>query len=307
MFSAVARAQTYPSRSVRLVVPYGPGTLSDSLSRQLAEQLSTRWKVGVVVENLTGAGGIIGTQAIAKAPADGYTIGMLASNHALNAALHASLPYDPLKDFTPLLHVSSNQFMLCVNSQVPAATLQEFLALAKAKPNELTYASSGNGGPTHLAVAKLAHMTSVRMLHVPYKSNGAGVNDLLGNQVSCMATSVSVLAPHVKTGKLKALAVLGDTRSPLIPEVPTAQEAGVAGYSMKNWNGIAAPAGLHPEIASQLQRELTEVLSQPAMRDKIAGMGAELELLDAKAFGERIRSEIVAWKQVVVATGAKVD
>ncbi len=302
-----ASGQAYPARTVKLIVPYGAGTVSDATARLMAERLAEVWGVAVVVENLTGAGGVVGTQAIARAAPDGYTLGMLSSNHAMNAALYSNLPYDPVKDFKALLHTTYNQFAFCVNSGVPAQSLRELLALAKAKPGFVTYSSSGNGGSPHLAVAKLAHMAGVQLTHVPYKTNGAGVTDLLSGQVMLMATSVSVLAPHVKTGKLRALAVSGDARSPLLPETPTANEAGVAGYSMTNWNGMVAPAGLPAPLAARLQADMMAVLKDKRTLDKVAALGAELEPLGPEEFEKKLRNEIVSWTQVVKATGVKAD
>ncbi|RYY65995.1 MAG: tripartite tricarboxylate transporter substrate binding protein, partial [Comamonadaceae bacterium] len=225
LFMAMTRpatAQAFPTRPVKLIVPYGAGTVSDASARLMAERLAELWGTGVVVENLTGAGGVVGAQAIAKAAPDGYTLGMLASNHAMNAALYSNLPYDPVKDFKPLLHTTYNQFAFCVNPAVPAQNLRELLALARARPGYVTYSSSGNGGSPHLAMAKLAYMAGVQLTHVPYKTNGAAVTDLLSGQVMLMATSISVLAPHVKAGKLRALAVSGSARSPMLPDTPTA-------------------------------------------------------------------------------------
>ncbi|MEJ7930479.1 tripartite tricarboxylate transporter substrate binding protein [Ramlibacter sp. AN1015] len=305
--SALAQGPTFPVRPVRLIVPYGPGTVSDASARLLAERLAEAWGVGVVVENLTGAGGVVGAQAIAKAAPDGYTLGMLASNHAMNAALYGNLPFDAVKDFQPLLHTTYNQFAFCVHPSVPAQTLRELMALAKAKPDFVTYSSSGNGGSPHLAMAKLAYMAGVQMLHVPYKTNGAGVTDLLSGQVMAMSTSVSVLAPHVNSGKLRALAVSGNARSPLLPNVPTASEAGVTGYTMTNWNGIVAPAGLPAPLADRLVADMARVMKDPRTLEKVAALGAEVELLAADDFERKLRQEIVSWTQVVKATGVKAD
>ncbi len=302
-----ATAQAYPAKLVKVIVPYGPGTVSDATARLMAERLSEYWGVAVVVENQTGAGGVLGTQAIARAVPDGYTLGMLSSNHAINAALYPNLPYDPVKDFKPILHTTFNQFAFCVNPALPVQTLQELLALAKARPGEIAYSSSGNGGSPHLAVAKLAYMANVQLTHVPYKTNGAGVIDLISGQVALMATSVSVLAPHVKAGKLRALAVSGDSRSSLLPNVPTVNEAGVPGYSMVNWNGFVGPAGLSSAIVSKLQSDMTAVLKEQRSSDRIAAMGAEIEILASDDFERKLRTEIGLWTRIVKAAGVKMD
>jgi tripartite-type tricarboxylate transporter receptor subunit TctC len=304
---SISAAQTYPSRPVRLIVPYGPGTVSDATARLFAERLSALWGQPVVVENMTGAAGVLGTQTIAKAQPDGYTLGMLASNHAMNAAIYPKLPYDPVKDFKLILHTSFNQFAFCINANVPANTLQEFIALARSKPNQLDYASSGNGGSPHLAMAKLAYMADIKLNHIPYRSNGAAITDLIGGRVAIMSTSISALLPYVKTGQLKALAVSGDTRSPLMPDVPTAAEAGVPGYSMKNWNGIVGPAALPQAIVDKIQKDLLTVLKEKQVTDTFVALGVEMEPLGTDEFKRRLVDEIASWDKVVKATGAKID
>jgi tripartite-type tricarboxylate transporter receptor subunit TctC len=281
--------------------------VSDWTARLIGEKLAAGWGQQVIVENLTGAGGVLGTQAIAKAPPDGYVIGMMASNHPMNAAAYRSLPYDAVADFKPVIHTSFNQFLFCVNAAVPAKTLQEFIALAKAKPSELNYSSSGNGGSPHLAVEKLAYMAGIKVTHIPYRSNGAAITDLVSGQVAMMATSISTLLPHVKTGKLRALAVSGDARSPLVPDVPTVAESGVPGYSMKNWNGIVGPAHLSPSIVARLQQDVVSILKDKTVADQFAGQGVEIEVLMSDDFGRRIVDDIAAWQKVVQASGLKVE
>ena len=281
--------------------------MSDATARLLADKLSERWGQGIVVENLTGAGGVVGTRAIAQSAPDGYTLGMLASNHAINAAVYPDLPYDPLADFTPIVHVTFNQFAFCVNADVSANTLEEFITLAEEQPGKLNYGSSGNGGSPHLAVAKFAHMAGIDLMHIPYRSNGAAVTDLIAGNVALMSTSISALLPHVESGRLKALAVSGDQRSPLMPEVPTVSEAGVPGYTMKNWNGIVGPAGLPRELVERVQNDIIEILKEDDVSERIATLGAELDVLPSDAFERRLREEIVSWKEVVSAAKVKPD
>lgn len=302
-----ARAQAYPARAVKIIVPYGTGTVSDGTARLMSERLGELWNVGVTVENMPGAGGVVGTQAIVRAPADGYTLGMLSSNHGMNSALYTKLPYDPVADLSLILHVTYNQFAFCANPALPVQTLNDLIALARSKPNEITYASSGNGGSPHLAMAKLAYMAGIRLLHVPYKSNGAAVTDVLSGQVDLIATSISALAPHVKAGKLRALAVSGDVQSPQLPGVPTASEAGVKGYSMTNWNGFVAPAGLPGAMTAKLQADMLSVLKDKRTTDRLAGLGAEIEVLNSEEFGKKLRAEIISWSQVVKAANVKID
>lgn len=300
-----ARAQQYPARPVKIIVPYGPGTVSDLTARLVAERLSELWGVGVVVENQTGAGGSIGTSAIARAVADGHTLGMLASNHAMNAALYPNLPYDPVKDFRFIAHTTFNQFAFCTHPSLPVQNLGQLIALAKDKPGMLTYASSGNGGSPHMAVAKLAYMAGIQLEHIPYKSNGAGVTDLLSGQVMLMSTSISVLAPHVKAGKLRALAVSGQSRSAMLPDTPTVAEAGVSGYVLTNWNGLVAPANLADPLTAKIQSDILRILKDPRTIEKVAALGAELEPLGSKAFEDKLLAEIGSWTEVVKAAGIK--
>lgn len=302
-----ASAQNFPTKPVKLIVPYGPGTASDFTARATAERLSKIWNRGVVVENITGAGGVVGTQAIVNAAPDGHTIGLLASNHPMNVALYPKLPYDPVKDLRPLAHVSFNQFVFCVHPDVPVKTLKDFIALAKAKPGTINYASSGNGGSPHLASAKLAYMAGIELVHIPYRSNGGAITDLVGSRVEMMGTSISAMISFIKSGQLKPLAVSGDKRSPLLPDVPTVAEAGVPGYTMKNWNGFVAPAGTPDAIAHKIERDIFSVFQDKTFVDHLVAQGSEIELLDSDKFKSRINQEIISWKEIVRATGAKVD
>lgn len=302
-----SRAQEYPVRPVKIIVPYGPGTVSDLTARLLAERLSELWKQGVVVDNQTGAGGAIGTNAIARSIPDGYTLGMLASNHAMNAALYSNLSYDAVKDFKLLVHTTFNQFAFCVNPGLPVQSLRQLIDLAKERPGYVTYGSSGNGGSPHLAMAKLAYMAGVQLTHIPYKSNGAGVTDLLSGQIMMMSTSISVLAPHVKAGKLRALAVSGQTRSPLLPDVPTVAEAGIAGYEMTNWNGLVGPASMSDAIASKIQNDVLSILKDIRTQERVAALGAELASLESVAFEKKLQAEILSWTEVVKSAKVKVD
>jgi tripartite-type tricarboxylate transporter receptor subunit TctC len=300
-------AQSFPARPARLIVPYGPGTVSDLLSRMLAQRLSETWGQGVVVENVVGAGGVIGIQALAKSLPDGHTLGMIASNFAMNPAVHAKLSYDSVRDFKPILHLTFNHFAFVVNPSFPARTVQELIALARAKPGAIDFASSGSGGSPHLAVEMFAHMAGIKLTHIPYRTNGQAVTDVLSGQVALMATSASTLLPHIRQGKLRALAVSGSRRSPLLPDVPSLAEAGVPGYDMKNWNGILAPAGVPDDVVAKLQADITKVFKRPDFEAQVHAMGAEVELLGPDDFGRRISDEIALWTRVVKESGVRVE
>jgi tripartite-type tricarboxylate transporter receptor subunit TctC len=302
-----AMAQSFPARPVRLVVPYGPGTVSDMLSRILAKRLGEAWGQGVVVENVVGAGGVIGIQALAKSPPDGYTLGMISSNFAMNPAVHAKLSYDSIKDFKPVLHLTFNHFAFVVNPSFPARTLEELIALAKAKPGAIDFASSGAGGSPHLAVEMFAHMAGIKLSHIPYRSNGDAVTSVLSGQVPLMATSASTLLPHITQGKLRALAVSGSRRTALLPDVPTVAEAGVPGYDMRNWNGIMVPAGVPDALVAKIQADITKVFKNADFENQVLALGAEVELLGPEDFSRRLSDEIALWQRVVRASGARVE
>ena len=302
-----ARAQSFPDRPVRLICPYGPGTVSDRLSRALGQQLNAGWGQPVVVENVTGAGGVIGIQALAKSPPDGHAIAMIASNFAMNPAVYPRLSYDTFNDFKPVVHLTFNHFAFVVHPSFPARTLEEFVALARAKPGTIDFASSGTGGSPHLAVELLAYLAKIKLTHIPYKSNGQAVTDVLGGTVPMMATSVSTLLPHIRQGKLRALAVTGSKRSPLLPDVPTAAEAGVPGYEMKNWNGIIVSSGVSDAVVGRLQKDITGIFERADFKAQVDAMGAEVELLGPADFGRRLRDEVAMWQRVVKESGLKFD
>ncbi len=302
-----ASAQAFPSRAVRLIVPVGIGTTTDLVSRMIAQRLGEAWGHGVVVENLPGTSGIIALQQLAKAPPDGYTIGAVSSNFAINSALFAKLPYDPIKDFRPLLNLTSNYFVLVAHPSLPARTVPELVALAKSKPGEVDYASTGNGGSPHLAMEMFAHMAGIKLAHIPYKATGPAVTDLLSGRVPLLFTSISTLLPHVRSGRLRALAVSGEKRVAQLPDTPTMVEAGVSGYDMKHWVGMVAPAGVPDAIVAKLQADITRALRIPDVEAQLNSQAVEIDLLGADPFAKRINEEIALWTRVARQSGAKVE
>jgi len=289
---AYAVAADYPSRPIRLIVPFAPGGGNDTVARLVGQGLSAELGQPVVVDNRPGAGGIVGAEAAAKAPADGYTLFLGGvGSHAINPNLHANLSYDPVKDFAPISLIASAPLVLVVHPSVRANSVRELIALARAEPARLNYASNGNGSSSHLAAVMFASMTGVDMVHVPYKGLSPALSDLLSGQVQLMFSSVVAIVPHVKAGKLRALAVSSRERLSLLPDLPTIAEAGVPGYETSSWYGILAPAGTPAEIVTRLNAALVKVVSQPDVRQALAQEGADPVGNSPAAFGAFIRSE----------------
>ena len=306
--SAAAFAQTYPSKPIRLIVPFPPGGSADILARAIGQKAGEGLGQPFVVENRPGAGTAIGADALAKSAPDGYAVMIgTVSSHAINPALNPKLPYDPLKDFTPVSLVATIPFAMIVHPSVPAKDVQEFIALAKAKPGSLNYSSAGNGTSNHLAGELLKSMARVDIVHVPYKGSAPALNDLIAGQVSLMFDLVLTAAPHVKSGAVRGLAVTGAQRSSALPELPTVAESGVPGYEVSAWFGIFAPAGLAQPVVQRLNAEFVKGLQQPDLRQRLASQGAEPLTSTPDEFGNYLRSEIAKWAKVVKESGMKVD
>jgi len=304
--SLPALAQGYPARTVRLVVPTGAGNFTDQLSRLTAPLLADLWGHPVVVENLPGAGGVVGSQAVARSAPDGYTLCSIPSNFGMLPAFYKNLPFDPIKDFRPIAHLTFNQFAFVVNASFPARSVQELVAMAKAKPGAIDFGSPGSGSSPHLAFELFAHLAGVRMNHVPYRTMGGAITDVVGGVVPTLCTSIVPLLPHIKSGKLRAIGVSGKTRSALLPDVPTMAEAGVTGYEMTNWNGVAAPAGIPEAVEARIRTDLFAIFRRPEIVAKIESLGAEIKLLDGNGFADFIASEITTWKRLVTEAGVRV-
>jgi tripartite-type tricarboxylate transporter receptor subunit TctC len=268
-------AGAFPQRVIRIVVPFAPGGGTDILARSIAQQMSLDWKQPVVVDNRPGSATVAGTELVVTAPADGYTLLFTANPFTVNPGLLKALPYDPRKDMTPVTRVAISPLLLVVNPSVPAKTLSDLIALARSKPGSLNYASSGIGGPEHLAGAMLASMSETKLVHVPFRGSGPAIVALLSGEVQMSFTSMISALAQVKAGKLRALAVSSATRSPVIPDVPTVAETqGLAGYEIVTWYGILAPAATPPAIVARLQGEIAHTLETPQIRARLAEAGA---------------------------------
>lgn len=301
-----AQAQQYPTRPVRFVVPFAPGGSTDTLARTIGMKLGDALGQQVVVDNRPGANGDIGMMIVAKAPPDGYTIvlGYIA-NLAIAPSLYAKMPYDPVKDFQPLTQPASSPNVLTAHPSVPAKSLQELIALAKAKPGAVSFASTGVASVGHLTGELINNLAGIRMTHVPYKGSGQAVSDILGGHVQVMFSGFSSTLHHIKAGKLRALAVTGPKRSNALPEVATIAEQGFPGVEATAWYGILAPAGTPRPVVARLHGEMVKSLKLPDVTQKLESLGFEIVASTPEQLGAYIRSEIRKWEKVVKASGAK--
>ena len=293
-----AFAQGYPNKAIRFVVPLSAGA-ADTLARTIGAKLTESWGQQVVVENRPGAGTTIGTDLVAKAAADGYTLLMATFSHAVNATFYRKLPYDTLRDFATVTLVASAPNVLVVHPSIPATSVREFIALARSRPGELNFASAGNGSSSHLAGELFKSLAGISMLHVPYKGAAPAMTDLLGGHVHLTFDPLPSSLPHVKAGKLRALGVTSAKRSAAIPELATIAEAGVAGYEISGWSGVLVAAGTPKEIVTQLNAEIVKILNIPEVKERFSGLGFETVGNAPEQFDAFIRAEINKWGKVV--------
>jgi tripartite-type tricarboxylate transporter receptor subunit TctC len=302
-----AHAQSYPNPPVKIIVPFAAGGPADIYARVVGEKLQGALGQSFVVENRPGGGAIVGTDAVAKAAPDGYTLLMMSNTHTVNESLFAEKPYQLMRDLVPVAPVNYSDLLMVVHPSVPASTLAEFLALAKSKPGSLNYASSGPGTPYHMAGELLKAMAGVDIVHVPYKGSSGARTDILGGQVQMMFDAITTMAPNVRAGKLKALGTSGKTRSSVLPDVPTVSEAGVPGYDAVIWLGIMAPAGTPRAIVERLNNEITRAANAPEMKEAWAKQGAVAMSMSSDEFGRYMREDIEKWARIVKISGAKPD
>jgi hypothetical protein len=296
---AAAQGNSYPSKLIKIVVPTSPAGGNDAMARIVAVKLSERLKQSVIVENKPGANGAIGTELVARSAPDGHTLlfGYIAT-HGINPAL-SKLPYDPVKDFAPITQIAAAQGVLVVTPSVEARSVKELVALAKAKPGKLSYASAGNGTAPHISAELFKKMTGIDLLHIPYKGSAPAVTDTIGGQTEVMFPSLVAASGHIKAGKLRGLAVTGKKRSPLFPELPTVAESGVAGFEIVQWYGFFAPAKTPKEVIGFLNREIVAVLKDRDTAKRFADQGAEIVTGSPEEFGKLVQSELAKWGKFI--------
>jgi tripartite-type tricarboxylate transporter receptor subunit TctC len=301
--TAAAAAQDYPTKPVRLIIPFPPGGSNDVVGRLIATKLGEQLGKQVVVENRAGAGGTIGTELAAKAAPDGYTLQIVSIAHAVNPWLYGKLPYDPIKSFTPIAILASGPNVLAINPTLPVNSVKELVALAKQKPGELQYASAGVGSFQHLGGELFKLEAGVNMLHVPFKGGGPAMIDVIGGHTRLLFSSLVQTTPHIRTGKLKALGVGGAKRSPVLPDVPTIAEAGVPSYEAVNWWGLVAPAGTPAPIIARLHKAVQEVQNAPDVQKQFDSEGAEIVRMSPAEFGDFMEKQMARWGRVVKEAG----
>ena len=305
--SGLAWAQ-YPAKPIHLIVPFPPGGGNDTVARAIGQQISPELGQPVVIDNKPGAGGSVGAELAAKAPADGYTLFLAGvGSHVVNPSVHRKLGYDPLKDFAPITLIASAPSVLVVNPRVPAQNIAEFTAYARANPGKLNYASNGTGSAAQLAAAMYESMAGVKMVHVPYKGIAPAMTDLMGGEVQLMFGTVVALVPHIQAGKLRALAVTGKKRSALLPEIPTLRESGLPEYEAGSWYGIEAPTGTPRPIIDQLNALIVRALRQPDVARRLATEGAEVIGSTPEEFGAHIKAELERVGKIVRAAGIQAE
>jgi tripartite-type tricarboxylate transporter receptor subunit TctC len=304
---ASAQAPTYPDKPIRIVSPFPVGGIADTFAREIGKRLTEAWGQPVVVDNRTGAGGNIGADIVAKSAPDGYTlvIGNIGT-HAVNVSLFPSMPFDTIKDFTPIVHVLDAEGLLVVNPSITATTVPELIALARSQPGKLSYGSGGIGTTSHLAGELFKSMTKVDIVHVPYKGNVPAITDLLGGQTSMAFATMPTVLPHVRAGKLRPLAVLGTARSPALPDVPTAAES-VPGFEVSNWIGLFGPAGTPPAIVARLNAEVQKIMRSPEIQKRLETEGAKFIPMTPEEFANFQKAELTKWAKTIKDANIKVD
>ena len=306
--AGAVQSQEFPGHTVRLIAPFSPGGATDALARLTAQKLTERWRQTVIVDNRPGAGGNIGAELAARAAPDGYTLVVAGAPHAINMTLYRRLSYDLAKDLVAINRLAGYPSAIVVHPSLPVKNLADLIALAKRRPGELNFGSAGSGSPNRLAIELLMIMGKIKMVHVPYKGgSGQMVGDLIAGQVQLASMGLPPSMAYIQAGKLRALAVTGAKRSPLMPDVPTADEAGLAGFDVTSWYGIFGPAAIPKNLVIQMNRDIAAAVESPEMRERLAKLGAEPAPQSPEDFARFVRAEIAMWSKVVKESGAKVD
>jgi tripartite-type tricarboxylate transporter receptor subunit TctC len=304
---AGAHAQTYPVKPVRMVIPWPAGGSNDVIGRIVAQKLSAMWGQQVVPDNRPGAAGVVGSEVVAKAPADGYTIMVHSGTHVSNASLYSKLPYDTLKDFTPVMLLAAQPTLLVVHPSLPVKSVQDLVRLARAKPGQINYCSSGNGSAPHLSAALFTTKAKVSIEHVPYRGGGPALTAIMSGECQLMFGTMPTVMGQVRAGRLRAVAVTSAKRSKLLPELPTVAESGLPGYELSPWIGIFAPAGLPKPIVDKIYNDVTQILKTPAVVETLSFQGVEPMLMKQDEFPAFVKSEHAKYARVVKDSGARID
>jgi tripartite-type tricarboxylate transporter receptor subunit TctC len=307
LIAGAACAQPYPSKAIRMIVAFAPGGIADFAARSVSQRLSDSLRVPVLVENRPGAGGIIGSELVAKAAPDGYTLLVTSISHTINPSVNKSLPFDTRRDFAPVMLIADAPNILVIHPSLQVTSVKELIEFARARPGRLAYASSGSGTSTHLCGELFKAMTQVDLLHVPYKGGGPAVADLLSGQVQLMFATMPTVLEHVRAGRLRALGVTGSRRFTGAPEFPTIAEAGLPDYEVSGWSGMFAPAGTPKAAIDRLAGETAKILRDPGLKERFLTLGAEPAVKMPDEFTAFVASEIVKWKKVVEFSGARAD
>jgi tripartite-type tricarboxylate transporter receptor subunit TctC len=300
-------AQTYPAKPVRLIVPYTPGGFTDTMARTVGDKLASALRQPTMIENKPGANGIIGADLVAKSPPDGHTLGMVIAAHSANATLYPKLPFDTVKDFTYVSLVGVTPLILVASTGVPANSIRELIAYAKANPGKVNFASSGIGAAAHLTMEYFMSVTGTKMVHVPYKGTAPALTDLLGGQIGVMFDSPSSMMPHVKAGKIKALGIASEKRIAVAPDVPTVIEGGVPGFVSGSWAMLVAPANTPKEVVTRLSSEVGKIVRSPEIREKFASMGVLPVGNSPDEAAEFLRTEMAKWSKIIKEANVKLD
>ena len=307
LLPCLALAQGYPARPVHIVVPYPPGGATDVMARVIAQKLSESWGQQAVVENKPGASGSIGSDLVAKSAADGYTLLLQGTQHAINLSIYKQLPYDTLRDFTPVAYIAAAPFLLVLHPSVPANSVTELIAWIKTQPGGVNYGSSGVGGAAHLAGEMFKTAAAVQLTHIPYKGAAPAMADLLGGQLPMVFDPIPTSLPHVRGGRIKALAITSARRTPLMPEVPTVAESGLPGFEVAAWFGLYAPAATPAEVVGKLNADVNRALLLPEVKEKFAALGADSAPMAVDQFALHLRAEIAKFAKAIKDSGAKAE